>query len=334
MEGSIPLSEKAKRDLAEKIFYRLRGLEFIAQGMKWAGIGTSIGFLLGNGIFFAKTGEINPLTITLLGGMIAFFAIGFLVTKVSIFQKEKAIKKEVEEENLRDFALSKKVESVAIALKENPPDLKRMTFPELIEAEGLKPVRIEEFPQEKLEAEFSGLMRGIWDFLVFGGEIFGEIKGGSTPDLVETHTLMICQDEKGDSLRLVCPNFSVYLANYLRKLIKEFGIGSYCQKAFNQLFWEGEDSLRGIYLKSDPQRIYDFLVTRLELPLSQRPSISIKGVEIRKGIMDVFLIGCEGREDLPVIPIDSLREIQYLLEEKLEKSLPPVLSLPSGKEVS
>ncbi len=233
------------------------------------------------------------------------------------------IKRKVFRENRKDYQLSRQVYEATEYLKQNPPDLKEVNFSKAQELKGLRAVRIEYFPQRKIEGMLSGKFIG-WGLFAIRGEISGKLMGESTPDLVNQNILMICAAENGDSVRLICPSMYVLRENLMRyftKLAGEYGTGGYTYRALRDL-WQGPNGLREMLKELNPNRIYDFLVTKLELPLKQRPTISVKGMSIQEGVFLPFLIKCKGKEPGVVIPIDLISKTRELLEERLKRSIP------------
>lgn len=320
MEKQVPLSKWAERSLIIKT---------LSEGPLIFDILLILFGILGM-VFLLSGLLMEPPKLT---WMIYLGIVFLLLTSAPIFfmiKERRLEKKEVSELNLKDWALSEKVRTAIDFLAKNPLNLNKMTSSGLQEIKNLKPVRIEYFPQQALEGELAGTFRGTWSgFLFFGGmkgEISGNITGESTPELTDQNMLLICVKENGDSLRLICPSSHVLRRNlrqYFKGLAGDYGKGSYTYNAI-QDFWQGPNGLREILEKLNPQRLYDYLVTKLELPLGQRPNISVKGIQLKEGSLLVALIGCEGKESETVIPIDLMNEIRALLEEKLTKALPPI----------
>lgn len=246
-------------------------------------------------------------------------------------------KKSMIEANNRDYALAERIRSAIEFLSNHPPDLTKAESADLQEVTNIKPIRIEYFPQQALEGELAGTFKGTWAGLIFfgtmKGEIFGSLVGESTPELTDQNMLLICQTEEGDSLRLICPSIHVLTKNlrsYLINLAREYGAESHSYNAL-QDFWQGPNGLREILSRLNPQRIYDYLVTKLELPLEQRPDISAKGIQFKEGSLLVSLISCEGKTPEAVIPLDFINKMRSLLEEKLKRELPPIYLLENKK---
>lgn len=320
MEKQIPLSEWAKRSLWKKTFTGLL-YDFLA-------------IMFGvSALVFLMLGLLEPRTTWMIYlGIVLLFLV--LVMIFFIIKGRRLAKKEVSEQNLKDWALSEKVRTAIDFLRDNPPNLKKADFSSLQTVDGLKPVRIDYFSQEELAGELTGSFRGTWSGLFVGsmkGEISGNIKGKSTPQLTDQNAVIICTTKKGDSLRLVCPSPLILrekLRLYLRDLANQkYGPGSYTQQALFD-FWTEPSALRDILRKLNPERVFDYLITKLELPLEQRPSISVKGVQIKEGSLLVALVSCDGKESEAVIPFDLINEIRVLLEEKLAEALPPVPFVP------
>jgi len=110
-------------------------------------------------------------------------------------------------------------------------------------------------------------------------------------------------------------------------LAGKYGEGSYTEEAITRLW---NESIRGILVGLNPQQIIDYLATKLDLPIKERPAVSIKGIQAKKGIIIVSLIGLEGKEQEAVIPVDFIKQVQSLLGKKLLKELPPIPLLGNG----
>ncbi|MFH1841435.1 MAG: hypothetical protein ABH800_01575 [Candidatus Nealsonbacteria bacterium] len=249
-------------------------------------------------------------------------------------KKEKQIKKVIEKQNFEDWELSKKIEEITEFLIKNPPNFQELIFPGLEVINNLKPVRIDFFSQNKIMGEFEGSFKGrgfgLFAFSV-SGKMSGNIKGESTPELTDLSTVLICEKEDGDVLRLICPSTRIIiksLAEYFQNLAKSYEAGSYtCDALFN--LWQKPLGLKSALKKINPQRIYDYLIAKIELPLKERPNISIKGIPLKEGAVLITLIECESKGSEIIIPVDFIDNIKTLLEEKLKKSLPEIPLLES-----
>lgn len=317
MKNQTLLSKKARYDLWTK-----RHLFIFDYGL-FLGVGGMLFFLtLLISALYWESGETLGALAWIMPG-----SIGLTLGIILFIRKFLKIKRKALKENEKDYCLSLKVGEVTRFLRENPPgtkELRQMNFPGLQEMEKLKPVRIEYYPQEKLDGEFSGEFRGGWWLFSLGGVISGTIRGETTPNLSDQNMLLICSTENGDSIRLICP--SIYLlrknlVSHFMKLAEGYGAGGYTHQALCDL-WQGQGGLKEILKKSNPQGIYDYLVTKLELPLKQRPSILVKGTPIREGALLVFMISCDNKKPEVIIPIGVISKIREMLEERLKRTIP------------
>ena len=315
----IPLSEMAKIDLWRKNFegdwYTLvmifSGMACLFLSMFAAAAANQIGLWIGVGV---------SSTI-------------FILSFWRRILRNRRNKEQIIKENFKDWQNGQKILSIIDYLKDNPPNLKQVDSPGLIEIKKLTPMRIDYFPQSQIEGELHGTFSGRWRGLLFGslsGDISGDIKGDSTPELTDQSAVAICSDEGGNSFRLIFPSSLVIrknLSKYLQWLYGEIGKGSYAGGAVVQLW---EEKLREIFLKLNAQRVVDYLSTILELPQEKRPIVRIKGIEVKEGTIIVFWINCKKTGSEVAVPIDTIDKIRLLLGEKINRKLPPVPLLGSG----
>src|SRR3989339_364785 len=119
---------------------------------------------------------------------LSFFCSFFLIFSFILFffsRKVKKLKERLIEINKRDVLLAKKIEEWKNEVKEWPIDLVKSTNDNLIKKEGLKPVRIEFFHKNKIEAEIDGTMRGDWGIFSWGGKLSSNIQGDIIPQFTD-----------------------------------------------------------------------------------------------------------------------------------------------------
>jgi len=321
MTERIPLSKKAKRDLwvenfssDDSILLTFTGVSlfvFLLLALMVAGFGYWIGF------------------------GISFFL--FFLSLLHCLKMRRRNKKDVLAENFKDWQTSREILSITDYLKNHPLNLKASDSPKLSEVKGLRAVRIDYSSDTDITGDIAGTLKGSGFGLGFGliafsfrGEFSGKMKGKSTPELTDQHAVAICVDEEGNSFRLIFPNASSIkknLSHYFMELAGKYGWGSYVQEALYRLWQENFlDILAGL----NHQRIIDYLSTTLESPRNERPRIDIKGAEIKKGMIIVFSINCEGRGIEIVVPFNPVDQIMVLIGEKLKRKLSSPLLLGSG----
>lgn len=242
------------------------------------------------------------------------------------FKKAKLLNQELEEKNLKDWNLSQKI----IAATNNLPEIisnkhAKIVVPGLQTINNLKPVRIEYLPLQELEGELKGTFQGFGLF-GFKGSMAGKIKGTSIPEPTNENVVIICADEKGDSLRLVCLSPTALrrkVLNFLQAFAnQEYGERSHTETALFS-FWNNPNSLAGILKNLNPQRVYDYLVVKLELPKEKRPNISVNGITTKKGILLVSSISCDNKKE-EIIPVELMERVKIVLEKILEKPIPQI----------
>ncbi|MFC1629677.1 hypothetical protein ACFL11_00400 [Patescibacteria group bacterium] len=248
-----------------------------------------------------------------------------------IYRVYRRKKRRIIEDNFQDHNQGKEILSVVTSITSAPPDLENTGFAGVESATGLLPVRVDYLPQEQIIGELGGTLSGRVGFYNFYRTLSGSIKGRSTPQFVDQSVILICVQENGDSVRLICPSIRVLresLVDYFRHLSGDYGSGSYTYSALGEL----NRCLQEVLDTLNSQQIYDHVVTKLrpEVPQNQIPKISARGLPAKEGSMIVCLIECAGRESEPVIPIGFLDGVKNSLEEILAKSLPSMPLLGSG----
>ena len=306
--ASAPLSEAVRMAIAWDYLIAIR--------VRWIGGGiiiilTSL-LVLG---YITSTPDPSYLLNGVIVALLALVYIGLVVFTTIRYRKNKA---EYLQYNLDDFNLS---QIIADSIGTLPKDLASVTELErnyfgMEKLTGLIPLRIEFEPQSSLEGTLKFYFPGLRTAF-FGGMVYGKISGEISPVLSEQNVFILCRQENGIVVKLLCPVPKIgriLLSQSISKIMEE---------------WLGQDrdtipylrnthtlglarsligrDIKEIFDQINPNPVIDSIAAGMELPVEQRPKISASGIS-GKGGFSVSIISCDGEEAI-VSPLGLIRKI-------------------------
>jgi len=283
-----------------------------------------IGCIISFSSFFVKESS-SPMEFPMKLSLFCSFLLIFFLIFFFFSRKVKKLKEKIIEINKKDIFLAEKIEEWKNEVKEWPVDLVKSTdskLVKLVKKEGLKPVRMEFFHRNKIEAEMDGIMKGSWGIFSWGGELFGNIQGDITPQFTDPDVILVCIDKDENIFRILCPSRHSLinaLRNFFESLetITGFGIESFSSCSISRFFSELNE-LSGFLNGIHPLNSLEFIRAKLEKPLEERPSITALLAPTKSELWVASQVGCEEQEMQVVIPFSFM----FKLNDSIRKILP------------
>jgi len=293
---------------------------------------TIIGCIISFSSLFVKESS-SPMEFPMKLSLFCSFLLIFFLIFFFFSRKVKKLKEKIIEINKKDIFLAEKIEEWKNEVKEWPVSLVKSTDNNLIKKEGLKPVRIEFFHKNKIEAEMDGTMKGSWGIFSWEGNLSGNIQGDITPQFTNPDVILVCIDKGENIFRILCPSRHS-LINALRNFFEHlkkmtgFGIGSFSSNSISRSFNELNE-LNGFLNDIHPLNFLELIRAKLEKPLEERPTITALLAPTKSELWVASQVGCEEQEMQVVVPFSFMFELSDSIREILPHS-PKLIEFRDG----
>ncbi len=273
--------------------------------------------------FLALIAYNTPLVV---GVIMAAAIVAFIVLCVKEYHGDVARMKKT---NADDYALSLKIREVGQWLETATAEtIVTAGVTEDQVGEEWKPFRVEYFPSSRLTGE----IRGSWSGFLFGGSIHATLDGNSTPNLVDSSSMLFLQNGSGETLRVLVPGKDVATSAFSQLVhvyIKKLELASHAWLASLGLYLGSKpvsDSLRNDFL--------DNICAACELPPEERPTVKVRGSLVQAGV--VLATAIEYKDAYHVlVPTGYFKLVSEKLASvtpQLESGPPVTAALPAGAE--
>lgn len=258
-----------------------------------------------------KNDEYNVGATVLLAVAIAFVFLNLIGIPVHISRK-----KEIYRENEADWQRSLRVQEMFRPLQQMPSTSYPVT--ELALPSAWRPFRVEHFVSESLRGTLSGSVRMTG---LFTGVFTGDVQGTSTPNLLDTSTMLFLQNEQGDTLRVLVPTPKAtrqLLAGTIEKILKNVQRYTFTHEAIQAFTMDDAMLCAPI---SHP-KIVDALDADCGKPVADRRKVAVIGTEIQPGVAVATALEVNGELSV-FLPSGFFKELTLKTATVLELPLNP-----------
>lgn len=251
---------------------------------------------------------------------IAYGSILVLFSSLLIYKKYRDLEK-IRIFNYEDYQRSEKILNFFNEFSKKMPEILTISSEKKITENGWRPTKVTFFSDQTITAKLKGDFSGDWNGFFsgsFDGIINGKIEGDVKQNLIDQGVIVILEKDN-KVLRLIGLNINICKEYFRNTLENYYGSCSFSGEALNACINRFLDTWN-----PNPSNVFDRIDSCLKNPFEERPTVTIHGVSLGKGVIGAYSIALNDEKPEIVFPIELIFKLLKDFKEViiLEKQSP------------